>query len=226
MPNKPTYDELKLRVQELEKANSENQWLLKVLREKVLQQKTLMDISLDGIAIIDQGHRVREANNRFAHMLGYTKEEVLTLHTWDWEASMTEADIRTDFADLTKTKTTFETQHLRKDGTTYDAEVTACGAKLGHEIMVMTISRDITERKNSEKALRREKEKLEEALAEVKKLSGLLPICSSCKKIRDDNGYWNQIENYIRDHSEADFSHSLCPECAKKLYPKYNLGKE
>jgi AmiR/NasT family two-component response regulator len=61
---------------------------------------------------------------------------------------------------------------------------------------------------------------LEDALAQVKTLSGLLPICSSCKKIRDDEGYWNQLEVYIRDHSEVEFSHSLCPECAKELYPE------
>jgi len=60
---------------------------------------------------------------------------------------------------------------------------------------------------------------LTEALANVKTLSGLLPICASCKKIRDDKGYWNLIENYIRDHTEAEFSHSICPECKKKLYP-------
>jgi hypothetical protein len=62
---------------------------------------------------------------------------------------------------------------------------------------------------------------LREALAEVKQLSGLLPMCASCKKIRDDKGYWNQLEAYIRAHSEADFSHGICPECAKKLYPEY-----
>ncbi len=62
---------------------------------------------------------------------------------------------------------------------------------------------------------------LENALKEVKKLSGYLPICASCKKIRDDKGYWNQIELYIREHSEAEFSHGMCPECAKKYYPKY-----
>lgn len=60
---------------------------------------------------------------------------------------------------------------------------------------------------------------LQDSLSEIRKLSGLLPICSSCKKIRDDKGYWNQIESYIREHSEAEFSHSICPECAKKLYP-------
>jgi DNA-binding NtrC family response regulator len=59
---------------------------------------------------------------------------------------------------------------------------------------------------------------LQEALAKVKTLSGMLPICASCKNIRDDKGYWNQIESYIRDHSEAEFSHSICPDCKKKLY--------
>jgi DNA-binding NarL/FixJ family response regulator len=59
---------------------------------------------------------------------------------------------------------------------------------------------------------------LQEALAQVKALSGLLPICASCKKIRDDRGYWNQIESYISEHSEATFSHGLCEVCADKLY--------
>jgi hypothetical protein len=61
---------------------------------------------------------------------------------------------------------------------------------------------------------------LKKALSEVRLLSGLLPICASCKKIRDDKGYWNQIEAYIKEHSSADFSHSICPECAKRLYPE------
>ena len=62
---------------------------------------------------------------------------------------------------------------------------------------------------------------LQEALARVKLLSGLLPICAGCKSIRDEEGYWHQVEAYIRDHSEADFSHSVCPRCARTLYPDY-----
>ena len=64
-------------------------------------------------------------------------------------------------------------------------------------------------------------EELHEALESVKTLSGMLPICASCKNIRDDRGYWNQIETYIQKHSEAEFSHGICPECAHKLYPEY-----
>jgi hypothetical protein len=62
-------------------------------------------------------------------------------------------------------------------------------------------------------------EENEKALQEIKVLSGFLPICASCNKIRDDKGCWNQIESYISDHSEAEFSHGICPDCAKKLYP-------
>ena len=68
-------------------------------------------------------------------------------------------------------------------------------------------------------ALQQTNRDLENALAEVKTLSGLLPICASCQKIRNDKGYWDRIETYIQDHSEATFSHSLCPDCARELYP-------
>jgi hypothetical protein len=63
---------------------------------------------------------------------------------------------------------------------------------------------------------------LQKALSEVKALSGMLPICASCKRIRDDKGYWNHLESYIRDHSEAEFSHGICPDCVEKLYPEFN----
>lgn len=67
---------------------------------------------------------------------------------------------------------------------------------------------------------------LQDALANIKTLRGFLPICASCKKIRDDKGYWNQIENYISTHTDVDFSHGICPDCAKKLYPEYDLSSE
>ncbi|MDH5297427.1 MAG: response regulator [Desulfobulbaceae bacterium] len=81
-------------------------------------------------------------------------------------------------------------------------------------------------REHLEKSLE-EREKLiaqlQEALAKVKTLSGLLPICAACKKIRDDQGDWSQIETYIRDHSEAEFTHLVCPDCARRLYPDIKL---
>ena len=85
---------------------------------------------------------------------------------------------------------------------------------------VIGIFEDITERRLIEKDRERLIRELQDALSKVKKLSGFLPICASCKRIRDDKGYWNQIESYIRDHSDIDFSHGICPECAQKLYKK------
>ncbi|MBU0482740.1 MAG: DUF3365 domain-containing protein [Proteobacteria bacterium] len=80
---------------------------------------------------------------------------------------------------------------------------------------------NITARKQAEEEREKVIGELKKALQQVKLLSGFLPICASCKKIRDDKGYWNQIESYIRDHSEAEFSHSICPACARKLYPEF-----
>jgi len=62
---------------------------------------------------------------------------------------------------------------------------------------------------------------LEHSMKEIRKLRGFLPICANCKKIRDDKGYWTQVEVYISEHSEAEFSHGICPDCAQKMYPKY-----
>ena len=84
-------------------------------------------------------------------------------------------------------------------------------------------SRDVTERKAVEHEKEQLIEELKAALSKVRLLSGLLPICASCKKIRDDSGQWHQLETFIRAHSEARFSHGVCPECAKQLYPEYDL---
>lgn len=65
------------------------------------------------------------------------------------------------------------------------------------------------------------KDNLEKALTRVKQLSGLLPICSNCRKIRNDQGYWELVEEYIHKHSEAEFSHSICPDCLERLYPEF-----
>jgi PAS domain S-box-containing protein len=97
------------------------------------------------------------------------------------------------------------------------------------------ISEDVTALKRVEAELTIHKEKLEElvqartlelrdALSKVKTLSGLIPICASCKNVRNDQGYWIQVEGYLREHSDVEFSHGLCPGCMKKLYPDMDLN--
>ena len=83
----------------------------------------------------------------------------------------------------------------------------------------LTLKNEMDCRKERETELRRSNEELQRALREVKVLRGLIPICASCKKIRNDGGFWQQLEEYIGEHSEAEFSHGLCQPCLKKLYP-------
>ncbi|RME47708.1 MAG: response regulator [Caldilineae bacterium] len=85
---------------------------------------------------------------------------------------------------------------------------------------------DLMEVRRLNAELEARNKELEEALAKVKTLSGLLPICANCKKIRDDEGYWQQVELYIEEHSDARFSHGLCPDCARELYPDIFTGKK
>jgi uncharacterized PurR-regulated membrane protein YhhQ (DUF165 family) len=92
------------------------------------------------------------------------------------------------------------------------------------EVKLSLAQQEIEARKIAEIERDRVIEELKLTLSEVKTLRGFLPICSNCKKIRDDKGYWNRIEAYIQNHSDAQFSHGICPECAKKLYPKLNTS--
>ena len=83
------------------------------------------------------------------------------------------------------------------------------------------MSFDITDRKATESEHERLISELREALAQVKTLSGFIPICASCKNIRDDAGYWQQIEQYLSKHSDLEFTHGICPACLEKLYPEF-----
>jgi len=87
------------------------------------------------------------------------------------------------------------------------------------------ISRLMNELITTKRDLQQKTMELQDALGKVKLLSGYLPICASCKKIRDDKGYWQAVETYIDSHSEAKFSHGICPDCIQKLYPEIMDGK-
>ncbi|MBI9104803.1 MAG: hypothetical protein JEY99_20470 [Spirochaetales bacterium] len=93
---------------------------------------------------------------------------------------------------------------------------------IGIQLVVVIFTKYINDNENAQEELIF---KLKKSLSEVRTLQGFLPICSSCKRIRDDKGYWNQIESYIREHTDTEFSHSLCPECATEMYPDYDFSK-
>ncbi len=82
---------------------------------------------------------------------------------------------------------------------------------------------DISERKEEEAERNRLLRELQAALDKVRVLSGFVPICSTCKKIRDDKGYWNQLEAYISEHTDAEFTHGICPDCAKRALDEFHL---
>jgi PAS domain S-box-containing protein len=114
----------------------------------------------------------------------------------------------------------FETTRRTRDGLVVPVSITISPVRdaSGTIVGISTIGRDISKTKKAEAERERLVTDLQTALAKVKTLRGLLPICSSCKKIRDDKGYWNQIELYIRERSDASFTHGICPDCAERLY--------
>ena len=96
----------------------------------------------------------------------------------------------------------------------------------GKPIRMLGVHTDLTEQKKAEEDLRKINKELLQALEEIKTLKGIIPICAKCKKIRDGEGYWQQVEEYVSQRTEALFSHSLCEGCARELYPDYYIKRE
>gem|GEM_PF-1715899 len=187
--------------------------------EKVKQSeakyRNLFESSRDGIFIIDLDGNFIDANTTAYTRLGYTKEEMLALHISKLDHPQFAPQVPDRMKQINEHGfAVFESAHLRKDGTAMPVEVNSRLMEYEGRTVYFSMIRDITERKNAER-------EIEDARLKIKILSGILPICSSCKKIRDDQGHWSQLETYVSKHSEAEFSHGICPECAKKLYGQY-----
>jgi PAS domain S-box-containing protein len=185
----------------------------------------LFDEAPIGMAILAGGIELTRVNRALCTMLGHSKEELSGLgfdrfvEPADLEAHLAAAG---EFFEGKRSSFKVEARYLPKTGAPLWGNLTVerIEDSTGQMLFVLAMLEDISERRRAAEEREHMIEELKEALASVKTLRGLIPICASCKKVRDDKGYWSQVEVYVRDRSEAEFSHDICPECMKKLYGK------
>lgn len=198
---------------------STDDWTSPEKRLEVLE--VVLDESTDPIFNILEDGTYRYVNKAFSGAFGKSPLEVIGKRIWDIfpedEAAKRMAVV--DKAFKTGETIVFDVRIPYPTGDHYYiTSVKPLRGEGGRVTSVVCISKNITERKQVETERERLILELQETLAKLKTVSGLLPICAQCKKIRDDHGYWTQIEAYFRDHSGTEFSHGICPDCACKLY--------
>ncbi len=209
-------------------------WLTDIKHQEKLERsekkyRTLFNSSIDAISILDlTTERFVDCNNAAIDLhdtesrenfLGTTPGELSPEYQPNGQSSkkLASEQIQNAFKGGGRS---FEWTHCKRDGTPFPAVITLSPLVIGEKKFVLAIARDITHRRQAEEAREQLIKSLHEALEKVKTLSGLVPICSKCKKIRDDKGYWNQVEVHIQNHTYAKFSHGICPECSDELYGK------
>lgn len=173
--------------------------------------------------VTDQNHTILMANKSYWKEFGEIPKDQKTIKCYEHRPGKS---CHTDHCPLTQILNGSDEYicepHKEGIGVSKHFIVTAkplCDSK-GTAIGVVESFQEITERKRLEEEKEHLISELKKSLAQVKLLSGFIPICASCKKIRDDQGFWNQIEAYISQHSDAKFSHGICPDCVRKLYPE------
>ena len=198
------------------------------LKESETKFRSVTQSAKDAIITADNAGKIAFCNAAACKMFGYHEEQLMgqsvsILMPHRFRAAH-ESGMARVFATGKSTliDETIELFGITKAGSEFPVELSLSTWVWGDHRYYTGIIRDISERKQHEKEREALIDDLKKSLTKVRQLSGLLPICASCKKIRDDKGYWNQIEAYIRDHSEAEFSHGICPQCSKKLYPEYH----
>ena len=179
----------------------------------------------DGLVLTAPDGAILDANPAACRILGRTREELLRERR---EGVVDASDPRLALLIAERQRTGRAHGELtarRKDGTLFPMEISSVvfEGPDGSSRTCMII-RDITERKAAEAERERLITELQDALGRVRSLSGLLPICAACRKIRDEQGAWHNLEAYIRTHTEADFSHGICPDCRRMLYPEHFRG--
>ena len=208
--------ELEVHQIELEMQNAE----LKCAREEleIIVQKyaDLYDFAPVGYVTLAGNGNILAANITCAGLLGIERSGLMNrpFRNFVHANDITSFNTFLDLIFVNQKKATCEVMLLHEKGHTFFAHIEAISFGAGEECFMALI--DISERKRAQKELALKMVQLESSLAMVKQLEGIIPICGYCKKIRDDKQSWQQLEKYITEHSEASFSHGICPECAKK----------
>jgi PAS domain S-box-containing protein len=191
---------------------------------EVLYQ-TLFELSPSGILLEDETGRILDLNQALCVSTGYAREELLGKHVSLFVPAADQVCITKHIARILDGEAfSHEEANVRKNGSLCYMELRECRVTLpdGRPGILVTAN-DVSERKRAEQEREKLIRELRAALAEVRTLSGLLPICAGCKKIRDDRGYWEHVEAYIMKRSTANFTHSICPDCIAKYYPDFAL---
>jgi len=191
------------------------------LKTSETRYRRLFETAQDGILILDgETGKISDVNPFLVEMLGYSHEEFLGKRLWEIGAFKDRKASKAAFSELqSKGYVRYDDLPLEtQDGRPMAVEFVSNVYLVNHRNVIQCNIRDITFRKRIEEERRKLIHDLQDALVKIKRLRGLLPICASCKKIRDDKGYWNELEAYISEHSEAEITHGFCPDCMKKLY--------
>lgn len=192
-------------------------------RRREMYIRKILETSRDGV-LVEENEKVVFMNTAYAKLFGRTSaDELMGLHLSELAAPhdlprLLEYGRRRSLGE--EVPSLYDFQIRNKNGDFVDVEASVSVFTHEDKKYIITFARDIMERKRHEKEREKLIAELQAALGEVKTLSGLLPICASCKKIRDDKGYWNQLEYYIEANTKAMLTHGICPECVQKLYPE------
>lgn len=198
-----------------------------LLAEREQVYRSLFDKNVSIMLLIDpQSGAIVDANPSACTYYGYSKEALMQMSISDIN-TLSDEEVREEMRRAASDdRTQFNFRHRLSNGDIRDVEVFSGPISVSGKTLLCSIVHDISRRKAAENDREKLIDQLQKALSEVKTLQGFLPICAACKKIRDDQGYWNQIESYIQTHSNAQFSHSLCPDCVRKPYPDYYQKKK
>jgi PAS domain S-box-containing protein len=178
--------------------------------------------AMDGVQITDLNGYIMYSNKAVEEIYGFSSKEFLGRHVGELNADKEFAG-RVILPAIQKTgRWDGEVMVLHRDGRAFPIWLSASIVRndKGERLAMVGIIRDITLRKLAEQDRENLILKLNDAVANIKTLKGLLPICAWCKKIRDDKGYWKRVETYIKERSDASFTHCICPECLKKESPE------